>query len=367
MLAVTFFNILAFLLTLLDSNKALKGGMKYGFILVTIIAAIRYDYGTDYMSYLKDFNRVGAYSISYIWENQEQLQYSDAVFKDLGSVILFRIFNPFGFFFFAALISSLQGFIYYQFIKENVRRNYYWLAIFLYLFQFEFYLLPMSMIRQGFSIALFVWSWHFIRQRKIFLPIILALLAISIHKSAIIFIPFMVLSYFPIKNGRLTSILLVGVLIVIFSTPSLVHLLFENIAGAELLEIYVKSYEDEADGSMGIIRKVLAFIPFFLSINYIRHENVKPALRTLIVLSTIGVLILPFTSIIALISRLCYYFNIFMIVAIPISLGVIKNNIIRYFFTLIICASTVYQYYDIFFHSVYTKSYLEYQTIFNML
>ena len=92
MFVVTLVNILALFLTILDSKRILKKGLKYGFILVSIIAAIRYDYGNDYMSYLHDFNRVGQYSLSFIFEFQEQLQYSDAVFKDLGAVTMFRLF-----------------------------------------------------------------------------------------------------------------------------------------------------------------------------------------------------------------------------------------------------------------------------------
>lgn len=367
MFVVTLTNILALFLTILDSSKILKNGMKYGFIIVTVIAAIRYDYGNDYMSYMRDFDRVGMYSLSYILEFQEQLQYSDAVFKDLGAVLLFRLFNPLGFFFFAGLISSIQGCIYYQFIKENVRREYYWIAIFLYLFQFEFYLLPMSMIRQGLSIALFVWAWHFVREKKIFIPVLLSLLSISIHKSAVIFIPFLIISYIPLKNGKITSISLLICLAIMFLSSSLINSILDKMAEAEAFAIYFKSYEGDSTESIGLIRKILAFVPFLMAVNYIRNEKATIINRTLVMLSTIGTLILPFTYIIALISRLCYYFNIFMIGAIPISIWIIKGKIKRYSLILLILASTAYQYYDMFFHSIFSDSFIEYHTIFSIL
>lgn len=367
MFVVTLTNILALFLTILDSSKILKNGMKYGFIIVTVIAAIRYDYGNDYMSYMRDFDRVGMYSLSYILEFQEQLQYSDAVFKDLGAVLLFRLFNPLGFFFFAGLISSIQGCIYYQFIKENVRREYYWIAIFLYLFQFEFYLLPMSMIRQGLSIALFVWAWHFVREKKIFIPVLLSLLSISIHKSAVIFIPFLIISYIPLKNGKITSISLLICLAIMFLSSSLINSILDKMTEVEAFAIYFKSYEGDSTESIGLIRKILAFVPFLMAVNYIRNEKATIINRTLVMLSTIGTLILPFTSIIALISRLCYYFNIFMIGAIPISIWIIKGKIKRYSLILLILASTAYQYYDMFFHSIFSDSFIEYHTIFSIL
>lgn len=366
MFVVTLINILAFFFSLLDSRRILKNGLAFGFIIITIIACIRYNYGNDYMSYMRDFGRVGQYSLSYIFENQEQLQYSDALFKDLGAVTLFRIFHPFGFFFFAGLISISQGCIYYQFIKENVKREYYWIAMFLYVFQFEFYLLPMSMIRQGFSIALLVWSWHFIKHEKIAIPIFLALISISIHKSAVVFVPFIFIArYIKFNNGKLLSMILLIVLVFMIGSSSLINSIFEKIVGADAFTIYVNSYGDEASGEMGMIRKILAFLPFVLSLYGISIPNTSAQNRTLLLLSAIGILILPFTSIIALISRLCYYFNIFTIAAIPISLKCVKNKLLRYGVCTVILLSTLYQYFDIFKNSVYTKSFAEYQTIFS--
>lgn len=366
MFVVTLTNILALFFTILDSKRILRNGLFYGFIIITVIACIRYNYGNDYMAYMRDFERAGQYTFSYIFENQEQLQYSDAAFKDIGAITLFRIFHPFGFFFFAGLISLVQGCIYYQFIKENVRREYYWIAIFLYIFQFEFYLLPMSMIRQGLSIALFVWSWHFIKRKKIVIPILLALISISIHKSAVIFAPFIFIArYMDFYNGKLLSLILLFTLVFMIGTSSLVNSIFEEIAAVEAFSIYIDSYGDEASGEMGLIRKILAFLPFALSLYSISRTSTSLENRTLLFLSTIGVLILPFTSIIALILRVCFYFNIFTIVAIPISLISFKNKVVRYCLCTFILLCTAYQYFDIFLNSVYTKSYAEYHTIFS--
>ena len=62
MYIVIFFSILAFLLTYLESKGKMKGGMKIGFILVTILGAIHYDYGNDYFSYLGNYEEITRYS-----------------------------------------------------------------------------------------------------------------------------------------------------------------------------------------------------------------------------------------------------------------------------------------------------------------
>jgi len=365
MFEVTLANILALCFSFLDSRKMLKNGLAYAFIIVTVIAAIRYDYGNDYMSYMRDFNRVGQYSFLYIIEYQELLQYVDAVFKDLGAVLIFRIFHPLGFFFFAGIVSVCMNAIYYQFIKENVKREYLWIAMFLYLFQFEFYVLPMSMIRQGLSIALLVWTWHFIKEDKIIVPILIAILSISIHKSAVVVIPFLLIArYYKFQNGKFISLILIICVAVMFASSKLLNSIFESIAGADAFKIYVNSYGDESTKSIGLIRMILIFIPFLLAIYYLPKSSLRGD-KTIVCLSTIGVLILPFTSIIALISRLCFYFNIYTIAAIPISLTAIKNKVIRYSLCALLLVATAYQYYDIFLHSVYTNSFIHYQTIFS--
>ena len=51
MLIVTAISVLTLILTYLESRRYLKDGMKLGFILISILGIIHYDYGNDYMSY----------------------------------------------------------------------------------------------------------------------------------------------------------------------------------------------------------------------------------------------------------------------------------------------------------------------------
>lgn len=367
MLFIFFISVVAFYFSILDSKGKSDNGLKYAFIILGIVAAIRYNYGGDYMSYMEEFKKVGEYSFSEIIFLQEKLQFVDAAFKDIGAALLYRLFKPLGFLTFSAVISIGETLIFYQFIKENVERKYYWFAVYVYLFQFDHYVLPMSMIRQGLTIALFVWSWHFLKERKILIPILIGLVSVTIHKSAVITLPFIFLRLVPMRNGKVVAMVLGAVLLFFFLSSGFVGNLYNSVIDNEFMEIYAKSYEDDAIVALGVIRKILVFVPFIVALIFLLKVRNDEKITYLVILSTIGTLIVPFTFVVMMISRLGYYFNIFMVATIPLTFSAIKKPILRYGLTSLIMISLIYQYFDIFLNSVFTKSFATYHSIFSLL
>lgn len=51
MIVVATVSLLALLLTVFDSRKIIDFGLKAGFVMTTILVALHYDYGNDYMMY----------------------------------------------------------------------------------------------------------------------------------------------------------------------------------------------------------------------------------------------------------------------------------------------------------------------------
>lgn len=360
MLVIIVTSIFAFFFTLLESKKNLRGGMLLGFILIIITSVIRYDYGNDYMNYYNDFNRDCKYDITDI------ILFSDYI-KDSGWVLFCKLFEPLGFFTFVAFISFFSNIIYYKFIKENVDKQDYWLAVFIYLFTFDIFALQLSMIRQGFVIALLVLSYHFLKKKQLLIPIILMIISISFHKSAIIFTPFLFLSRYPFQSsGKSISIFLLIAFILFFISSALINQLLGDILALDVFSTYDSDYALEEGNAVGI-RSLLELIPFFISLYYLASVRTLNGPRYLVFLSTISTLIFPFTTIIHLISRLGFYFSVFAIAAVPLTYNIISNKLIKYILLLLFIGITLYVYFDRFTSSIYTIPYEKFNTIFNVL
>lgn len=356
---IIFSSLFAWFFTILDSKKILKGGMALGFIIITIVSMIRYDYGNDYMGYYDDFNDACKYEI-------EDIIIFNEYIEDSGWSILCNLFEPLGFFVFIACLSCFSNLIYYKFIKENVDRRDYWIAVFIYLFTFDLFVLQLSMIRQGFVIALFVLSYHYLNKRKILLPVIITLISISFHKTALILIPFLFFSRYPFKRiGKTTSVAIVGIFVLSILSSSLINDFLGSLLVLDAFSIYDSKYALEDGNKIGI-RMLFEFIPFFVATYYLGSNKTINGPRYLVFLSTISALIYPFTIIIHLISRLGFYFSIFSMATVPITYRAF-NSLVRYLLLLIYFIITIYVYIDRFTNSVYTDYFKEFKTIFSVL
>ena len=351
-------SLIAFLLTLFESKTKLNGGMALGFFLITLVSAIRYDYGTDYMDYYELFQEVGSCSYTQIME-------TTYITSDVGWNVLCKFFNPLGFFLFEALLTVFMNLIYYNFIKENVKRNYYWLGMFIYLFTFDFYLLQMSMMRQALVIALFILSYKYIKRGKILIPLFLVLLSISFHRTAMFLIPFVFISKvnFNIEGKRFSIILITLFIVFVFSTTLLSNWMSDLLA-LQALEKYDMKYGDEEGNKIGI-RMVCEFIPFVISMKYLSSNKTKYGPRYLVFLSTFSTILYPFSMVIHLFSRILFYFNFFYLATIPITYRSISNRAVRYSLLTLFMVITLYVYWIRFTDSVYTDGYAVYNTIFS--
>lgn len=367
MFVILIVSVFAFFLALLDSKKILKDGLLYAFILLTIIAAIRYDYGNDYKSYERIFETANRYSLSYVIEEHENLQYIDSTFKDIGAVILYKLFKPVGFLIFVAVASIFTNATFYKLIKDNLCREQYWIGIFIYLFQFDFYVLPMSMIRQSLAIAICIWGVHFLVRKKYLFFIISYLIALSIHKSSAVFIPFLGIYFIPIWRGRIVFWVIIAATLIVNFSSVFVNELLQGALGIESFIIYFQSYGNDAVGELGFVRKFLNYAMYFLALYYLYTQKPTKHQYYLVMLSVVGFMFLPIAEMIPLVSRLSFYFNVFYIVSIPLALRIIKNQIVRISVANLIFIALLYQYYYLFTNSIYTKYFIEYTSILSLI
>lgn len=354
-------SIIALFLSYLDSRGRLNNGMFIGFIMVTFLAMIHYDYGNDYMNYYAFYKSV---SNSYT-SIHDVINY--CTYRDVGWSVLNYCFQFLGgFYSLVAIISLFEGIVFYKTIKGNLPRHLWWFGVFLYLFSTSFYLLNFSMLRQGFVISVFVSLFPLIARRKWWIVLPILYLASLVHGSAVVLLPFAFWGYIPFKNGKVVAFVFLIVLALLYLSTELLtmiqRLAFES---TDIFENYGEVY-GESDSSIKIgIGFVLYLIPILISVIYIFHHTIDDDIKMFVVFYFISAFFTPLSQRINLIGRVGYYFAVARIIAIPLAYNAINNRILRAGLISILALVFLYDYYLFFNSEVFGPFYSEFHTIFS--
>lgn len=363
MYVVIFTSLLALLLTYLDSKNQIRNGMRIGFILVTLLAVIHYNYGNDYMTYLEVYDDVKKYS-AYNFN----LIFDEALFRDSGWALICYLFNHLGgFFMMVAVLNIIQNVIVYRFIKNNVAKQWWVMAVFIYLFVTNLYLLNFSMMRQGFVVCMFLGMWNYIKERKWWWPLLVLYLCSYIHGSAIVLLPFAFWGYLPMKKGKVWVCIFLAVYAILWSQKNILgEIIYMATMSSESLEGYSATYGDNINTATFSIGFIMQLIPFILSLYY-SYKCDNPENRKLVLLAAISFMITPFTLIIPSIGRLGTYFAIYKLAAYPLIYSNIKRPVLKICFLAIFVLITLYDYWLFFNVGVFAGPYRTFHTIFEVL
>ena len=159
--------------------------------ICALVLGLRYNVGVDYASY------------KIIYENLS----IDRL--EIGYQFLCIVFNSLGFPFpvLTTFIAFLQLYLFYIGLKDY-KSLLPW--IFFFYFTTLYIFVSLNGMRQTLAFSIFVYSLHFIRDKKLLKYAITILIATSFHKSAIIFIPlYFILNYEIFRSKNLQYILLI--------------------------------------------------------------------------------------------------------------------------------------------------------------
>lgn len=373
MVVVISVSILAVMLTYLSSysKRYQRPLFALAFFLVTILQVIHYDYGTDYMGYLADHM---LYNKS--WKRLFYLRrIGHGAFKDMGWVLLQRCFpGEYGFFLFVGIISIIQNYIYYVLIKDYVVLKDRWKAMSIYLFTTNYYVLNFSGLRQGFAVALCVWSMLLASKDKLWRAIAVTLLAASIHVSASVFLPILLLSKLKLNHGRLYAAFFSFVAVALYLSTTLLGGIYTKIMGffpllSRNYGHYIETMSATGDSlGFGFLLNSIMYIIMIYFI-YNRFEEFTKEQKIFLLLISVSFWLIPFsTQISGIISRLSTYFTVFEIAAVPLVYSKIRNNLIRKSVGFIYTFMMLFGYYNFFFISEWSsESYAAFKTIFSVI
>lgn len=347
-------NILAILFAYLAKYKEFKFGLKLSFLIIFIFLALRFDFGNDYMTYYKDFITLSSFSSIDFFDK--------TLYYEPGWLLLIRLFKPFGFFALVMCLSLINCIIFYFFIKRYVQVQYFWLAIFIYVFTPGFMLVHASAMRQSIAINLFIFAIPYI-YKKDFIRYLICIVAGSFfHFSSIVLIPvfFLVFLNWKINNFWGSIIFLVFISLFIFG-DSISPILYEIIGNFfQEYEGYIGTAAELGTG-VGVLflSGLLLFIIF-----YSRYQPKE--INILFNIAIIGFMFIPIGLLVAMVSRVSMYFTPVTIVVYPILITKIKKRIQKFVLTFFLIAFTLYSFYSFYNSEIFGKAYGNYKTIFSL-
>lgn len=359
MIVLLIFSILAILLTYFEGNNKLKGGMNIGFAIVILVACIRDNYGNDWPNYLDWYTQISRSKLGLL-----ELLSSKAIFGvDNGWSILNYFFIPFGFNTFVAAITIFTGVVYYHFIKENVERKWWWLAVFVYLFSSQIFVLGLSMLRQTFAITLFVWSYKYVKKNEIVRPFLMMLAACLVHSSAIITIPFLFLNRLKFENNKLFACILVAIYLGLNVVARFTSDILNQMALFSTFERYADTYTNVVKEYTLGIGYIVMQLPFFLYVVHVWRNKVDGNIGAALLMSSIPFFLLAFKDV-SMSERLGYYFAGYSIICIPLVISSFKNKLLRLSFLAVYIVVTLYCYNMFFTSEIWRDAFFKYRTIF---
>lgn len=360
---VTILGIIAIALSQV-SPKRFKYGLESAWLLIFVFLAFRYDFGNDYYNYHYIFNEITSAS-SFI--------YNDYLHFEKGWQFLCWIFKPIGFYGMVFFLTAFECYVYYKIIKEYVPQKYYWFAVFLFVFSPGLMLIGASMMRNQLAITIFLCSIKYIRERRVIIYFVLICLATTIHRSAVILYPLILIGYIP--NLRISKVVaymvLIGFIILSYLGPTLSPVVERFAMLANMHDAYeVYSSSTRAGISYGI-GSLIQFLIMGYTVFVVGRLDYNANLICLLFL--IGKFIEPFSASVPMVARLIYYFSCFAILLYPITLNVaaipLKRNvlIVRHGVMLLLIFITLYSFYSFFQDPVWIKAYSSYKTIFSVV
>lgn len=331
------------------------------FILLFLVAAIRYQYGNDYASYMELFTMIKA-----------GLNPNDGepLFAVLCQVM------P-SFYWMIALTSAFFLFMMYRFITKNVPGEYVWIGVFVFVMNTNLFLMNLSSLRQCLAVMIFILAVDMAYERKPVWYIVLVALAAMFHKSLWIMLPL----YFFItdKPVKIWQVLLV------VGGVGLALMLVDLQALAEQVAAIFndKNYIFYAQTDLGTSLRATLLTSFFFAytlFNLPRMEGKALAYAKLYLLSPVlGI----FAFRMFMFARLQMLFDIFSVVALPLifantqkrgAIVINQDNVLltlwdcvnKYAMPVVLVLIYILRYYSFFTNEMW-EPFFHYDTIFSLL
>lgn len=355
--------IIAVLLTFFDDRKIIKMGFQIAMIILTVFCAIRWEWGVDMPSYAITFDEYGALGVKF-WQI-DQLDVRVNRISEYGWSILNVLCQPIGFFGMTILLSVLEGGIVYWFVEKYVPRGYRAISVFLYAFNSNLMVLGCSMMRQWLAMCIILIAAHYIVKGK-FLPYFVTIIVASFfHSSALFFAPFYFLRSMSTIKSNMYVIIFIATLLLLW-----VYLVGRFMGGAidflleqDTFETYSSyaSAQNAVTVGFGSFMNIMVALVCLIYITNGDNQGMK--MLTWVYIGYI--IVLPLITIMPIMSRFTFYFELLGISVIPNGVKLIRQPLLKTGLLVWIVFWYCMIFIKFFHSSIWMDSYMTYTTIFD--
>lgn len=319
--------------TLIGRKKVLKSYINWIIILLILITGLRnISVGPDTVGYYIDYG---------LFENMDWNQviklvtdyYNYGIGKDVGYDVLKKSLQtidiPFRLFLF--LVAILFFVPYGQIMKKlehNTTAAFYAFLMFIALFL----IYAFSSIRQDIAISATLIAFKFVCERKLIWFLLIVIIASTIHKSALLFIPYYWIANISRVKTMATITAVILPLLFIFARP--IGLFLAQTSGQDVYLLYVQNTTKTAGTPILTFLLIGCFILYLISIPRLKEQNPKHYLYTNTIYLSVG--LLPITWIDSNLVRTLLYFIIFLPIIISNCLVLSPHSYRRYITTIYI-------------------------------
>lgn len=350
MIATIILGILSVFFAYIASYKNAGWGLKVSFILIYLFLALRYNFGNDYATYKIAFNGIA---------QNNHFSFANLQLLEPGWVLLNWIFRYLGFYCMTAILASINCIIYYRFISKHVPIDYYWFAVFLYIFSVDIMLTHLTAMRQSVAIMIFVFSLDYINKRNLIRYILCIILASLFHYTAILLLPVYFLSYLNKKFNFLYGSLVIAFYVLLIFGGQIISPYINNIIGSFYAKYMMYEKGKGVNSGLGYV-----YYAIMLIIIIYQGRKQDKDIRFYYIIAISGILVMPMRLIIEMLSRLGLYFIPASIIVYPNLLRNIKGKFDKIAFFMLIIVFTFFQFFQFFYSDTYNKYFMTYQTIF---
>ncbi len=374
MLIPFFVGFLAVFFAYQAQDKRSERYLLLSFLIITSFAAIRYDYGPDYLPYLESYEIINSYGGSLF-----DFNYIESVTNkgEFGWTYINVLCRSIGYFGLIIIMAIFHNAVIYLLVKKHVSPQWWWFSVFIYFFCSRYFFTgSCSTYRQWTAVCIFVIASQFIANKKPIPYFVLILAASFIHRSALILFPVYFVSYIRVRQVSLRNmaVVLVGLIVANIVFPRILSSNLNALFAGDALEeyaLYVGSGNIKSSNSniLGMISLYVKDYVFPLMGFYYLRKDDNVYLKVITMLALLSLFVLPFASVIPMANRFAMYFYIFNLAVCPMAISrMLKDKQYSGMASILLLIFVLFamkEFYS-FFDSRMGEYFRTYQTIFSV-